>query len=90
MSFDQLNDIIKFLPNVDFKTAYNILKSSKDLSKDLKQESLKFLLHQLTKNREINLEFLDKLAYNISTRFSIIVANKLLHSISRIENIREF
>lgn len=90
MSFDQLNEVVKILPNIDFKTAHNILLNNANQYTDLKHQCFKTILNQRLQNKQINADYIDKLASNIGTRFSTNVADKFLHSIASIENPREF
>jgi hypothetical protein len=90
LSFNHLNDIVKFLPNLEFKTANNILLNSTNQFLDFKQKWTEKLLNQRFINQKINSDYLEKLASNINKKFSTPVVDKLLHSIAIIENLREF
>lgn len=78
------------MPNLEFKTANNILLNSTNQFLDFKQKWTEKLLNQRFINQQINSDYLEKLASNINKKFSTPVVDKLLHSIAIIENLREF
>ena len=82
LSFNHLNDIVKFLPNLEFKTANNILLNSTNQFLDFKQKWTEKLLNQRFINQQINSDYLEKLASNINKKFSTPVVDKLLYSIA--------
>jgi hypothetical protein len=51
---------------------------------------MKYLLNQLFISQQVSSEYVSKLALIINTKFDKGIADKLLHSIKSIENLREF
>jgi len=89
ISFEQLQDIIRFVTSIDLETANNILLSSTSCYLDLKQNWVETLLLERLKP-EVSKHYLKNLASSICNKFSTIVVDRLLNSILIINNQREF
>ncbi len=81
---------MKFLSNLEFNTTHHILLNSTNPYRDLKQKLTEKLISSHLTNQQIHPDYLQKLTFKINTKFSMSVADKLLHSIKTIDNFREF
>ncbi|KAL4473568.1 hypothetical protein ABPG74_022432 [Tetrahymena malaccensis] len=87
--FEQLNEIIRFLSQIDFETINNILLNSIEPYTNLKQKWIeKLILKRL--HLEVSNIYLEIFALNICNKLSAEIIDKLLNSISVISNLREF
>jgi hypothetical protein len=81
MSFEQLNEAIKFLSSIEFDISNSILLNSTSRYLSLKHKWIENLLFRLLKDK-INNNYIERLASSICKQFNTDLVDKLLNSIS--------
>ncbi|CAF1257950.1 unnamed protein product [Rotaria sp. Silwood1] len=90
ISFNQCNELIRILKNIDFESIYNILSNSSNPYEDILKKFFKDLIFERLSNKEINKKYIDNLVRKMIIKFSFDISKKLLNTIHIIDDLREF
>ncbi|CAF4874808.1 unnamed protein product, partial [Rotaria sp. Silwood1] len=81
ISFNQCNELIRILKNIDFESIYNILSNSSNPYEDILKKFFKDLIFERLSNKEINKKYIDNLVRKMIIKFSFDISKKLLNTI---------
>ncbi|CAF3639408.1 unnamed protein product [Rotaria sp. Silwood1] len=70
ISFNQCNELIRILKNIDFESIYNILSNSSNPYEDILKKFFKDLIFERLSNKEINKKYIDNLVRKMIIKFS--------------------
>ncbi|CAF1334102.1 unnamed protein product [Rotaria sordida] len=90
ISFNQCNELIKVLTNIDFESIYNILSISLSPYEDVLKKILRDLVFQRLLNKEINNKYIDDLVRKMITKFNFDISKKLLDTVQTIDSLKDF
>ncbi|CAF1351524.1 unnamed protein product [Rotaria sordida] len=90
ISFNQCNELIKVLTNIDFESINNILSISPSPYEDVLKKILRDLIFQRLLNKEINNKYIDDLVRKMITKFNFDISKKLLDTVQTIDSLKDF
>ncbi|CAF3841999.1 unnamed protein product [Rotaria sordida] len=90
ISFNQCNELIKVLTNIDFESIYNILSISPSPYEDVLKKILRDLIFQRLLHTEINNKYIDDLVRKMITKFNFDISKKLLDTVQTIDSLKDF
>ena len=89
LTLEKMVEILKFLPKIDLEEVKNILFKSLNPFQELKQKWLVRLLTDCLNSQEVNRNYIDWFASNISSKLASSILSKLFAAISKVEKLTD-